>query len=112
MTEESKPKNNVVQGLGIASLVMGILALPLSFVPCCGAMAIFPAILGVLLAGAGVLVARSQKANGGLSTAGLVVSGLAFLLALSPWLFFSTAATKAAVETHNAVQERQRQAPK
>ena len=105
MTEESKPKNNVVQGLGIASLIFGVIALPVSFIPCCGALAIIPAILGVLMAGVGIVLARSQRASGGLSTAALVVSGIALLVVI----FQITVFAKVQANAHQ--EQLQKQSP-
>jgi uncharacterized membrane protein len=98
MTEETAPKNNIVQGFGIASLVIGVLALPLSFVPCCGTMAIIPAIIGVLLGGVGLIVAKYKNCSGGISTAALVVSGIAFAVALFQIIYVSDAAGSAAAK--------------
>lgn len=112
MNEETKPKDNVVQGLGIASLVMGILALPLAFVPCCGMLAFVPAILGLLMAGAGIVLARVRKASGGLSTAALVVSGIAMVVVILQMILATGGMVKAAAEGQKAIQEQQKQAPK
>ncbi len=112
MTEATKPSNNIVTGLGIASLVFGVSALPLSFVPCCGMLAIAPATLGLLFAGVGIGLARARKASGGLSTAALVVSGIALLVVILQM----TLATGGMLKVDDAAKEHreqlQKQAPK
>ena len=80
-------KTNAGQGLGIAGLVMGILAIPLAIMGC-------TSILGLLLGGAGIILSavglsQATKSNGnkGLPTGGLVVSIVGTFIALM-WLVF------------------------
>jgi hypothetical protein len=47
--------------LGIIGCVIGGLSLLLSFVPCVGALALWPGILGVILSGVGLAVAGKSK---------------------------------------------------
>ena len=69
--------------LGIFSLVKGIGALIASFVPCIGAIAILPGLLGLVLGIIGYVIAR--KSNGrqgtGLPVAGMSVSAAAIVIA-------------------------------
>jgi hypothetical protein len=82
----SKPRPQV-SILGVFSLVKGIGALLLSFIPCIGVFALFPGVLGLILGGIGLVVAK--KSNGrqgtGLPIAGMSVSGAAILIGLV-WL--------------------------
>ena len=85
-------KTNAGQGLGIAGLVMGILAIPLALLGC-------TSILGLLLGGAGIILSavglsQATKSNGnkGLPTGGLVVSIVGTFIALVWLVFFAQVA--------------------
>ena len=80
-------KTNAGQGLGIAGLIMGIMAIPLAIMGC-------TSVLGLLLGGAGIILSaiglsQATKSNGnkGLPTGGLVVSIVGTFIALV-WLVF------------------------
>jgi hypothetical protein len=62
------------KGLGIAGLVLGILAAILSFVPCLGMYAIFPGIIGLILSVISIVQAGKAGAAKGMAIAGLVCS--------------------------------------
>jgi hypothetical protein len=62
------------KGLGIAGLVLGILAAILSFVPCLGMYAIFPGIIGLVLSIISIVQANKAGAAKGMAIAGLVCS--------------------------------------
>jgi tRNA_anti-like len=70
--------------LGIFSLVKGIGALIASFMPCIGAVAILPGLLGLLLGIIGLVVARKSKGRQGtgLPTTGICISSAAIVIAL------------------------------
>lgn len=91
---DRRPRSKQVSILGIFSLVKGIGALIVSFFPCVGAIAILPALLGLVLGLIGLIVAR--KSNGrqgtGLPIAGMCVSGAAIAISLI-WIAFMGAMT-------------------
>ena len=62
------------KGLGIAGLVLGILAAILSFVPCLGMYAIFPGVIGLVLSVISIVQAGKAGAAKGMAIAGLVCS--------------------------------------
>ncbi len=62
------------RGLGIAGLVLGILAAIISFVPCLGMYAIFPGIIGLVLSVISIVQAGKAGAAKGMAIAGLVCS--------------------------------------
>ena len=64
-------KSNAGQGLGIAGLVMGILAIPMGIIPCTFYMGILFGIIGIVLS----LVALSQ-ANRGYGPRNLIIAAL------------------------------------
>jgi uncharacterized membrane protein YccC len=62
------------KGLGIAGLVLGILAAVVSFVPCLGMYAMFPGIIGLVLSIISIVQANKASASKGMAIAGLVCS--------------------------------------
>ena len=69
-------------GFGIAGMVLGIVSLVVSFIPCFGMYGFFPGLVALILSGIGMSKAKSK----GMSIAGLVVSILAVGIA-SYWYF-------------------------
>ncbi|MFM7022309.1 MAG: DUF4190 domain-containing protein [Flavobacteriales bacterium] len=90
-------KTSAGKGLGITALVVGIVGLIVSFIPCVGAWGIVPGILGVVFGA--VSLAQASKGNGakGLGVAGLVLSILAVAVALYQ-IFVVIPAAKAETE--------------
>lgn len=80
-------KTNAGQGLGIAGLIMGIMAVPLAILGCTSVLGLILGLAGIVLSGVGL--SQATKSNGvrGLPTAGLVVSILGTCIALL-WIFF------------------------
>ena len=76
-------------GLGIAGLVIGIIALLISFIPCLGVFAIYPVILAVVLAGVGLGLSIKANKVSRLSVAALVVSLIACSIAGYQYYKFS-----------------------
>ena len=98
-------KTNAGQGLGIAGLVMGILAIPLALLGC-------TSILGLLLGGAGIILSavglsQATKSNGnkGLPTGGLVVSIVGTFIALVWLVFFAQLAKEGGKWWHHEGQK-------
>lgn len=83
--EENKAPN-AGQGLGIAGLVLGIIALIISFIPCLGMWAIVPGIIAVVLSGIGFSQASKANAKKGLIIAALVISIVG--TAIAAWQFY------------------------
>ena len=88
MDEQEKTKAG--QGFGIASLILGILALLIALIPCIGIFALIPGVVAIVLAIVGL--SQASKANGakGVIIAGLVISILGTTIA-AIWLFFVSA---------------------
>jgi phosphate/sulfate permease len=82
-------KSNAGQGLGIAGLVLGIIAILICFIPCVGILAIVPGIIGVTLSA--IAYNQAVKGNGarGIIIAALVISILGSSVALMQGLGFS-----------------------
>lgn len=87
-------KTSAGQGLGVAGLVVGILAVILALIPCIGWIAIIPGVIALALS----LVAFSQanKGNGskGVIIGALVVSIIAISIGLFQIIFFAAVATE------------------
>ncbi len=74
--------------MGIASLVLGIIAGIASFVPFCGVIAFIPAIIGLILGI--VYVVKQSKANEkkGIGIAGIILSALAIIITIFSTIFW------------------------
>jgi hypothetical protein len=77
---------NAGQGLGIAGLVLGIIALIISFIPCLGMYAIVPGVIAIVLSAIGYSQATKANAKKGLIIAALVISILG--TAIAAWQFY------------------------
>lgn len=68
--------------MGVASLVLGIVSVVLSFIPFCGIIALIPAIVGFILGIVDVVKKSKAQEPKGMSIAGLVCSAIAIVLIL------------------------------
>ena len=91
---EENRNSNAGQGLGIAGLVLGIIALIISFVPCLGMYALLPGIVAVILSAVGFSQASKANAKKGLITAALVISILGTAIAAWQFYIFRSAPSK------------------
>ena len=78
------------QGLGIAGLVLGIVAIPLAVIPCTSVFGILLGILGITLSAIGLSQATRAQAAKGLILSGLVLSIIATIIAIIWIVFFTT----------------------
>jgi hypothetical protein len=85
-TTNTTPSPNDGKGLGTAGLVVGIIALLFSFIPCLGMWAIVPAIVGIILCSISMRHASKANAPKGMATAGLVCSIVAAAIA-AYWIY-------------------------
>lgn len=79
--ENQKP-SGIHQALGILGLIIGILGLIFSFIPCLGAYAIYAGIAGIVISLAAFFSAKNIGESIGLAVAGLVLSIIASAVAL------------------------------
>ncbi len=84
---EEQTKLNTGQGLGIAGLVLGIIALIISFIPCLGIYALIPGIIAIVLSVVGLSFANKANAAKGLIIAALIISIIG--TAIAAWQFYA-----------------------
>jgi hypothetical protein len=75
-------KSSAGQGLGLAALVLGIIAFVISFIPCIGILAIIPGIVAIILSIVAFSQANKENAAKGLIIAALVISILGTAIAI------------------------------
>jgi hypothetical protein len=75
--------------LGIAGLILGIIAIPLAILGCTSVLGLVLGVAGVILGAVGLSQATKSNGTRGLPTAGLVVSILGTAIALM-WILFFT----------------------
>lgn len=89
------PGTGLQLGLGIAGMSVGILAVLFAWIPCIGAFAWPVAAIGLVLSGAGLIVAITKKAGWAFPIAGTSVSAVALALSLYWWFAFYRIASDA-----------------
>ncbi len=77
--------------MGVASLVLGIVGLVFSFIPCLGLYGIFLTVPGLVLGAVGVAKASKSGAPKGLAIAGLVCSIIGSAFAGYQWYVLNKA---------------------
>jgi hypothetical protein len=80
MEQNASTDSNAGKGMGIAGLVVGIISLILSFIPCLGAWAIIPAVVGIILSAISMKQAGATGSKG-MAIGGLICSVIAVLIA-------------------------------
>lgn len=72
--------------MGIAALILGIISIIVGFVPFCGAIALLPAIIGLILGIVEIVLKSKAQKPKGLGIAGTILSGLAIVVIIF-WVF-------------------------
>ena len=85
---------NAGQGLGIAGLVLGIIALIISFIPCLGMYALIPGVIAIILSAVGYAQASKSNSKKGLIIAALVISIVGTSIASWQLVIFRNAPSK------------------
>jgi len=87
-----------LNAMAIVGLILGILGIILSFVPCIGVWAIVPGVLGIIFSALGMkkvegkgmaLLKQSLATSGTEAIAGLVLSIIALLIGIYQWYALS-----------------------
>ncbi len=87
--EEEKQQKNSGQGLGIAGLVLGSIALIISFIPCFGWYALVPGAIAIVLSAIAYAQVKKTEASKGLIIAALIISIVATSIATVQIIFFA-----------------------
>ena len=80
--------------MGVAALVLGIIAAVISFIPLCGTWAIIPAIVGLVLGIVDWVKKKKEDAPKGKAIAGVVCSVVAIIIICIWWIIAGAAAKK------------------
>lgn len=72
--------------MGIAALILGIISIIVGFVPLCGAIAYFPAIVGLVLGIVDIVLKSKKNESKGMGIAGTVLSAIALVI-ITLWIF-------------------------
>jgi hypothetical protein len=78
------------QGMGIAGLILGIIAIPLAIIPCTFVLALLFGAAGIILSAVGLHQANTANGTKGLPLSGLIVSIVGLSIALMWGLFFAS----------------------
>ena len=92
--------------MGIAALIIGIVAVIVGFIPVCGIIALLPAIVGLIL---GIVeVSKKSKANQpkGLGLAGIILNAVAIIVIVVWSALFAKAAQKEMQKGFDEAQKR------
>ena len=74
------------KGLGTAGLIVGIVALLFSFIPCLGMYAALPAVVGIILSAIAMSQASKAGAPKGMALGGLICSIVGLIIAIY-WIY-------------------------
>ena len=84
--------------MGVAALVLGIVSIILAFVPCCGILALLPALIGLILGIVEVVKKSKAQQPKGKGVAGIILSVLAIIIAIVWWLLSAVLIAGSAAE--------------
>jgi predicted PurR-regulated permease PerM len=85
--ENSFNHQNDGQGFGVASLVIGLVAFLLSFIPCIGVVSIFIGTTAVVFGSVSIVKAHANNGSKGLGIAGVSLGSVALIVSLL-WVMF------------------------
>ncbi len=100
----SEEKTGAGKGLGIAALVLGILAVICSFIPCFSFGAILLGVTGIILGAVGLSKAKNGGGSKGLPRSGLILSIIGTVIATIWIIVFAGAISNAASNLKNLDQ--------
>ncbi|MCE3258759.1 MAG: hypothetical protein K0S12_400 [Bacteroidetes bacterium] len=96
---------NAGKGLGIAGMILGIVAIIVSFVPCFGWWAVVLAVVGLVLSVVSMSQAKKAGASKGMAIAGMICSILAIIIG-SIWIFIIAKATTEGADMFKEAMEK------
>jgi len=86
--------SNAGQTMGIAALVLGIIAAPLAFIPCTAVFAWVPAGLAIIFGAVGLSQAKKGGGKTGLPIAGLVIGVISLIIVICWMVLFAEAVSE------------------
>jgi hypothetical protein len=92
--EQDVRNNNLGQGFAVAGLVIGLVALVISLIPCVGMSALFIGGVGVIFSSIAFARCNQQGSARGMAIGGLTVSIIAVIMAIVWITFISEVATR------------------
>ena len=96
MEESTNTTQNANAGktLGIAGMILGIITVIVSFIPCLGMYALIPGVVGLIVSIISINQANKAGAPKGMAVAGLICSIIGCAIAGWQWYVIATAADK------------------
>lgn len=91
--------------MGVASLVIGIIALILGFVPLCGIIALVPAIIGLILGIVDAVRKSKTSEKKGMAIAGIVLCAISIVVIIGYYVLFVAAAASSTGDLNNLANE-------
>src|SRR5579884_1386521 len=108
---DTSTRGGAAHSLGIGSMVLGIVALLFSFIPCIGVFSMPLSGLGLILGIIGGIVALCRSGRGiGFPIAGSAINGMALVIALF-WLVLARGARDALDKTSTSLDQSIRESP-
>jgi gas vesicle protein len=87
---ENQTTTTAGQGMGIAGLLLGIIAIPLAIIPCTFVLALLFGAAGIVLSAVGLHQANTSNGTKGLPLSGLIVSVVGLCIAMMWGFFFAS----------------------
>jgi len=91
--------------MGIASMIIGIIAVIIAFIPCVGGIAFLPAIVGLVLGIVDVVQSRKKELPAGKGIAGIVCNAVAIVVIILWSVIFVGASVARSSSFSEAVRE-------
>jgi hypothetical protein len=93
------------KGMGVTALVLGILGIICSFIPCFGFFAIMFGALAIIFGAIGLSQAKKGGGAQGTPRAGLILGILSTVFTIIWWISFAGAVAASATEINDAMNE-------
>lgn len=105
----SSSRQNTEKKMGIASLVIGIIGVILSFIPCVGMLAFIPVVVGLVLGIVDVVTKSQQNVPKGMGITGIILNSIALIIIIAWTAFFGVAASSSSGEIEKKFKEIEQQ---
>ena len=95
---ETNVQFKLIRSLGIAGLVLGVITLLISFIPCLGAYAFIPGVVTIGISTTGLVLARRQHMQKTILVAGLIIALIGTATSFGWALYMNNVMSKDAIE--------------